>query len=179
MKSLYVTALLGAVMALGCSSRKVNFDYDQSADFSSFKTYAWHEGQQTIKEEDPLAHERVMNAVDREMSAKGFTKVSSNPDVYVTYNAEDNEQVRLDTTHMGYGYADDFYWGGGLGMGSSTTQVRTYTEGTLVVDIWDANKKQLVWRGTGTDTVSDNPESNARKIDGAIADLFKRYPPTS
>ena len=179
MKQLFNIALLGSVLALGCSSRKVNFDYDRSADFSSFKTYAWYDGQQSIKEEDPLGHQRVMDAVDQQMSAKGFSKASSNPDVYVTYNAEDNEQVRMDTTSMGYGYGGDWYWGGGMGMGmgSSTTQVRTYTQGTLIVDIWDAKKKQLVWRGVGSETVSNNPESNAKKIDGTVADMFKKYPP--
>jgi hypothetical protein len=177
MKQLFSIVLMGAALALGCSSRKVNFDYDKSADFSSFKTYAWHEGEQSIKEEDPLGHQRVMDAVDQQMSAKGFSKVSSNPDVYVTYNGEDNEQMRMDTTHMGYDYGGDWYWGGGMGMGSSTTQVRTYTEGTLIVDIWDAKKKQLVWRGTGSDIVSDKPDQNAKKIDKAVADMFKRYPP--
>jgi hypothetical protein len=176
MKNQLLFVLLVGLVALSCSAR-VNFDYDKSADFSSFETFAWHEGQQTIKEEDPLGHQRVMDAVDREMSAKGLRKVSSSPDVYVTYNAEDNEQVRMDTTHMDYGFGDDWYWGGGMGMGSSTTQVRTYLEGTLVVDIWDAKKKQLVWRGIGTETVSDNPESNAKKIDKVVADMFKRYPP--
>ena len=177
MKTLLNIALLGSVLALGCSSRKVSFDYNRGADFSSFKTYAWHEGEQSIKEKDPIGHQRVIDAVDRQMSAKGFRKVSSSQDVYVTYNGEDNEQVRMDTTHMDYGYPGDWYWGGGMGMGSSTTQVRTYTEGTLIVDIWDAKKKQLVWRGVGSDTVSDNPQSNAKKIDKVIADMFKRYPP--
>ena len=83
----------------------------------------------------------------------------------------------MDTTNMGYGYGGDWYWGGGMGMGSSTTNVRTYTRGALIVDIWDAKKKQLVWRGTGSEIVSDKPESNAKKIDGAVADMFKRYPP--
>ena len=40
-----------------------------------------------------------------------------------------------------------------------------------------AKKKQLVWRGTGSDIVSDKPEQNAKKIDKAVADMFKRYPP--
>jgi hypothetical protein len=171
--------LLVGVISLGCSSRSVNFDYDRSADFASYETYAWHEGEQSIQEEDPLGHQRVMDAVDQQMSAKGLSKVDSSPDVYVTYNAEDNEQIRMDTTYMDYGYGDDWYWddGMGMGMGSSTTQVRTYNQGTLVVDIWDAEKKQLVWRGVGTDTVSANPESNAKKINKVVADMFKRYPP--
>ncbi len=63
-------------------------------------------------------------------------------------------------------------------MGSSTTQVRTYQMGTLVVDLWDAQAKQLVWRGVASDTISDNPQQNEKKIDKAAEEMFKRYPPS-
>ncbi len=54
-----------------------------------------------------------MAAVDRQLGAKGFQKADSNPEVYVTYHGEEKEQTTLDTTHMGYGYAGDWYWDGG------------------------------------------------------------------
>ena len=55
------TAML--VLAIGCSSMKVNTDFDQEADFSSYKTYAWHESATNIKDTNPLAHERFVGAV--------------------------------------------------------------------------------------------------------------------
>ena len=176
MKRLAILLVVFAVMT-ACSSRKVNFDYDRQADFSKYQTYAWHEVDTSLKDEDPLAHSRVMSAVDRELSAKGFRRADSNPDVYVTYHGENDERMTLRTTSMGYGYGSDFYWGGG-GMGSSTTQVHTYQVGTLVVDLWDAQAKELVWRGVVSDTISDNPQQNETKIDKAAEEMFKRYPPS-
>ena len=181
MKTLWTVMIFGVLVTGACSSQKVDFDYARDADFSSFQTYGWHEDDTSLREENMLAHERVIAAVDGQMSAKGFRKADSNPDVYVTYRSEDEENMRLDTTDMGYGYGPGWGWGdyydGGMGMGSSTTQVRTYTVGTLVVDIWDAERKALVWRGIASDTVSDNPQSNAKKIDSAVAKMFEQYPP--
>jgi hypothetical protein len=48
---------------------------------------------------------------------------------------------------------------------------------TLVVDIWDARTKQLLWRATATDTVSENPEKNEKKLKKAMEKMFKKYPP--
>ncbi len=165
-------------LAAGCSSMKINNDYDQQADFSSFKTYSWYETDSDLKENYPLAHQRLVQAVDTQMAAKGFSKVVTNPDAYVTYHTDDNQQVRIDSTSFGYGYGPGWRWGGGVGMGSTTSTVRSYTVGTLIVDIWDARQKRLAWRGIASDTVSDNPGSNEKKIKSAAEKMFKNYPPT-
>jgi hypothetical protein len=67
---------------------------------------------------------------------------------------------------------------GGMGMGTSTTNVRTYTQGTLIVDIWDAKAKELIWRGVASDTLSEDPQKNVEKGSKALAKMFKFYPPT-
>jgi len=177
-RQLFVAMAFGVLVLAGCSSQKVNFDYDRQADFSKYTTYDWYEGDHTIAEEDPFAHQRFVAAVDRELAAAGFQKASSNPDVYITYHADDEENTVIDTNHFDYGYGDSWYWGGGMGMGSSTNTVRTYTTGTLVLDMWDASTKKLVWRGVASDTVSDDPAKNAKKIDQVAKKLFESYPPS-
>jgi Domain of unknown function (DUF4136) len=62
-------------------------------------------------------------------------------------------------------------------MGGTTTTVNKYIVGTIVVDLYDRELKQLVWRGTATDTASDKPEKNAKKISKSMEKLFKKYPP--
>ena len=179
----FAAALLGAAIVAGCSSQTVDFDYAKEADFSAYKTYAWQQQDTSLQEEDALAHERVVSSVERQLAAKGFQKASGTPDVYVTYHSDDKENTTLSTTDMGYGYGPGWGWGGfyggGMGMGSSTTQVRTYSTGTLVVDIWDAREKALVWRGIASDTVSDNPQKNAEKIASAVNKMFEKYPPSA
>ncbi len=74
---------------------------------------------------------------------------------------------------MGYGYGDDFYYGGGMSMGSSTSRVITYDQGTLIIDIWDANEEKLVWRGTSTDTIADNTKKMEKRLNKMLDKLVK------
>ena len=76
----------------------------------------------------------------------------------------------------GYGWRG---WGGAGGMGSATTTTSEYTVGTLVVDIFDAKSKALMFRGTATDELSDKAEKNAKKLAKASDKMFKEFPPGS
>ncbi len=172
------TALVSVVT--GCSSMSVNHDYDRQADFASYSTYQWRDSDANVKDTDPLAHDRFINAVNGQLRTHGMSEVTSSPDVFVTYNAEESEEMSLDTTYMGggWGYGPGWGWGRGYGaMGSSTTSVRKYNVGTVVLDMWDAKEKRLVWRGVVSDAVSDNPQNNAKKITKAAQQLFKGFPP--
>jgi len=159
---------------IGCDL-KTTVDYDREADFSAIKSYAWA-GRQHPEVSD-LTHKKILSSVDDQLAFKGLKKVESDPDVYVTYHGDDNERTVVDTTHHGYGYGAGWYgWGYG-GMSTSTSHVRTYTEGTLIVDIYDAAKKELIWRGTVTGTVSENPQKNEKNINKGVAKVFKKFPP--
>ena len=178
-----LACLLLVLGLAGCSSMTVNHDWAREADFSKYKTFQYKATEGNIADSNPLGDQRLVAGIKREMTAKGFTEASSNPDVYVTYHGEDKEGISLDTTHMGYGgygYGPGWGWGryGGMGMGTSTTNVRTYTQGTLIVDIWDAKAKELVWRGVASDTLSEDPQKNVEKGSKALAKMFKFYPPT-
>lgn len=167
------------VLTVGCSSMKVNTDFDRQADFSSYKTYAWRDSATSLKDKDPLGHERIVKAVDGELQTHGFQIASQDPDIVVTYHSSSDQQTTLNTDYMGggWGFGPGWRWGGGLGMTSSTTTVQHYDVGTVVLDMWDAKLKRLVWRGTASDTVSDDPRKNAQKITQAARKLFEGYPP--
>ena len=73
-------------------------------------------------------------------------------------------------------------WGSGWGGWSSasvTGQTSTIAVGTLLIDLYDPARKQLVWRGDGTETIDlkKNPDKNYRNLQKAMAKLFKNYPP--
>jgi len=48
--------------------------------------------------------------------------------------------------------------------------------GTLVVDIYDANGKQMIWRGISQDTLSTKGSKNEKEMNKAIEKMFKQYP---
>ena len=77
---------------------------------------------------------------------------------------------------MGYGFGAGWRLGG-MGMGgTSTTTEQDYQVGTLVVDLWDPSSKQLVFRGTASQTISDNPQKSTERINKAMAQIFEKYP---
>lgn len=162
-------------LLVGCSTMKVVTDYSESADFSRFNTFQYKETDMTIADTNPLAHRRIVNAIRQEMMATGLAEVESDPDVYVTYYGKVNEQIILHPYTMGYRHGS--HWRSGVG--HPTTIATTYLRGTLVIDIWEAEQKELVWRGVVSDAVSENPDRNTARINRGISRVFQKFPPAS
>jgi len=184
MKSRLLLALILILAVPPAFASKVFIDHDQNYDFSSIKTFAWAPTPDTsVEDTNPLMHSRIVNAIEHYITMGGTQEVTENPDVYVTYHTSSKEEMQLNTSSFGYGYPGGWGWGGygygagwgGAGMSSSTTSVSTYEVGTLVVDVWDADAKELVWRGTATNIyLSDNPDKMMKKIDKALAKIVKK-----
>jgi hypothetical protein len=73
-------------------------------------------------------------------------------------------------------FGGGWYWSG-FGDGIATTTVSTTPIGTLVIDIFDAPSKKLIWRGKATETLSDKPDKNEKKLEKAVEEMFKNFPP--
>jgi hypothetical protein len=159
-------ALLAPFPAL---AQNVTVDWDRNVhNFSSFKTYAWKKPVRSTT--NPLMDERIVTAINNQMTAKGLQQIESNPDVFVTYGA--GVRPEKSAIVMGTGR---FRMGGGMG----TINQNISNEGTLVVDISDAGTGKLLWRGAAADTISEKPDKNAKKIEKAVEKMFKKYPPAN
>ena len=158
-------------------AQKVSYDYNKAANFAAFKTYAHKDG---TKVGQPLIDERIVNAIDTEMAAKGLTKTEANPDLFVVYHIAFDKQKDISTYSSGHagGYGP-YGWGWGGGMSTTTTQVRDILVGTLVIDIADAKAGQVAWRGMGVKEINTTakPEKRDKNISEAVAKIFKNYPP--
>jgi hypothetical protein len=174
-----LTALAVVLAPALLLAQKTSYDYDKSADFASFKTYAHKDG---TKVGQPLIDERIVNGIEAELAKKGLTKVEANPDVFVVYHVAFDKQKDISTFSSGYGGGYGPYgwgYGGGWGGGTTTTQVRDILVGTLVVDVADAKKNAMVWRGMGVKEVNTQakPEKRDKSIAKALEKIFKNYPP--
>ena len=175
MKRVFALAILGLLISSAAVAQKINVDWDRQANFSQYHTYMWQKSPHPGK---GFWDERIVNAVDQQLQAKGLTKVDSNPDLWVVYSNSIHDQKEV----VGTGYNYGPYWGwGAWGMGPTTTTYNTFVTrlGTLVVEISDVKEKGLLWRGSATDTISDNSNKNIKTLDKAVGKLFKNYPPTS
>jgi hypothetical protein len=149
---------------------KVTTDYDHKTDFSQYKTYSW----MSVKAGDPLWSERIMDAVNEELSAKGLINREDGGDASVSAFASTRAQPRLETFYTGFG--GGWFWRG-FGDGYAYTTIDRIPIGTLVVDIFDTPTKKLIWRGTASDALSDKPDSNEKKLEKAVAEMFRHFPP--
>jgi hypothetical protein len=159
----------------GCPSQNVHTDYDHKTDFASFHSYSWG----PVKTSNPLNVQRIRDAINPDLQAIGWRLMPTGGDVTVTAVGSSHDIKEYDTFYNGLG-GEGYYWGGFGGFGStgmSTTTVQHYKVGTLVLDMYNAKTKHLVWRGTATSGISNNPNDNQQRFDKASDPLLKNFPP--
>lgn len=157
------------LIAAALFGEQVKTDYDRSANFTQFKTYSW----EAVKTQNPLWTDRIKAAVNAALTAKGLTPVESGGDVAIVAMDITKNHRTLNTFYDNFG--GGWRWGGGFG--DSTTSIDNYKVGTLVVDLFDAHNKQLVWRGSASDTLSDKSSKNIKNLDKGVDKMFDHFPP--
>jgi hypothetical protein len=162
----------------GCSSLSVKYDYDQDANWAKYRTYGWMENPQRNTDptgplaDTPLLRQRIQNSVNLVMADRRITS-SNDPDLLVIYHIGSQEKIQV--TDWGYRYSD-YYWG----YGGRQIDVYQFTEGSLVIDLVDAETQNLVWRGTGTgvvDQAQKSPEEMQDRANNVINKIMKSFPP--
>lgn len=162
-----------ALLVAAAAWASITTDYDHNVNFINFKTYSWGK----LETGNSIWDERTKSAVDSALAAKGWTQVPSGGDVLVNAFGKTHPEYTMNTFYDGFG--GGWRWRGFGGFGEATTTIDTYKVGTLVVDMFDPNTKNLIWRGVATDTLSNNPEKNTKKLDGEVHKMFEHFPPTS
>lgn len=172
-----VFVLMGMMLLFAgkLSAQQVKTDYDRNANFGQYKTYSWEQ----VKTKDALDVDRIKTAVNAALSAKGWTMVDSGGDVSVIAMEMTHNQQTLNTFYDGFGGGWGWRRFGGGGFGEATTTTETYKVGTVVVDLFDTKTKQLIWRGTSSDTLSNNSDKNIKNLDKGVEKMFKHFPPGS
>jgi hypothetical protein len=181
---LILPSVLFTILFLSVSAfaQDVSFNFDQTVDFTKYKTYHW-EKHPNSKDLDDLMMSQLGAALDAELAKKGLTKkTDGTSDLAIVYQVAVKQEKELSTFSTGYSTGPG--WGGGYGgfyggTSSSTTSVYTITTGTLALDMYDAASKKLVWRGIATKTVDVNakPEKRQKNMAKGAEKLFKKYPP--
>lgn len=183
----------------------IHYNYDRSANFQSYKTYQWVEipsspakvalpagapkfrgapdlpalpdlpappnfsdGAPARASDDQLINQDIKRAVDEQLAQKGLTKVEKNADLQVAFHAALHEEKSINL------FGDRW-----MGMGSVQGQTSTISTGTLVVELYDPARKQLIWRGDASKAldIKKDPNKNYKNLQKAMEKLFKNYPP--
>ena len=162
-------------------AQDVRYNFDKNGDFSQYKTYKWVVMKDATKIDD-LRDRQIKDAVDAELAKKGLTKTDAETaDLYIGYQAGIGTEKQYTSFDSGWGYGPGWYGGGwyGGGGGMTTGQTSTIYVGQLAVDMYDAKKHELAWRGVASKTIDPKakPEKQQKNLAKAVAKLLKNYPP--
>ena len=167
--TLAVMAIL-AILGTPAAAQDVTYDFDKSADFSSLRTYQWVPGTNLV---DEFNHRRIVEAVDAQLQSKGLRPAGAGeqPDVLVAYYAGVRNEVEINGT-AGYRVG---------GPRPVSARVEEVPVGTLIVNIFNAKTRGVLWRGVATKEidVKANPEKREKNITKTTAKLFRHYPPST
>jgi len=170
-KHLFIAVLVAATALAACNPIYVNQDYDDEADFASYKTYAWVDSpfaETDPKKQNTLLEKRIRGWADEELAKKGMQRVEENPDLTINFVGDADEATEIRTT------------GTGMGLDRNTRAVH-YEDGMVMIDMMDSGTKKLVWRGIAELTLSENPttEEIDKRAHDAIRMILDQYPPKS
>jgi len=171
----YVIIALTAVAFLGvtsCSPFQIQSDYAQTANFSTYKTYKLRIDDLKLNDIDK---DRVLNELSKQLQSKGLQS-GDNPDLIVNIKANHKKVTDVQTS---YPYGGMYGWGGpwGWGVGMNQTWSSTYNQGSLIIDIIDAQSQKLVWQGIGKGISVDSSKKKQKQIPEIVSEIMANYPP--
>jgi hypothetical protein len=173
-------SLLGLLAMTGCASGPtIRSNADPSVDFTRFQTFNFmqplstdREGYQTFISRDLIA------ATERELVGLGLKRTESSPDLLVNFSANLDQRLRVTQTPQSSAGAFGAHRRGFYNTWPSyRTDVQQYTKGTLVVDVIDASRMQLVWDGVAVHRITQSRADNIGPvIDQAMREMFAQFP---
>jgi Domain of unknown function (DUF4136) len=170
-------ALAFAVSPL--TAHRVRIDFDHRGNFSQYKTYRWVQPAVSRPPQElfpnQLMRERIVGFIEEALAARHLTRVQTGGDMLVSYNVNVSEQQQFTTFTNGFGPGWGWGWDGGTAI--STTVPQVILTGTLVVNLTDAHKQQLLFQGVSSQTLSSRPARNTKRLAKAVNEIFEKYPP--
>jgi hypothetical protein len=163
--------------AVACSSLKVGYDYDSTANFNGYHTYDWVADKQEVtgdkRLDNSLLDGRIRTTIGTQLRVKGYTtSLNKQPDFYVAYHLGIKDMMKGSSTQD---YIGDY----AHGTFTTISDIQPYKEGTLLIDIVDAASQQLVWRGSALTEVDAgmSPEDRNDRINKIVHAMLAHFPP--
>jgi hypothetical protein len=178
------TWIAALVLLAGCATTlTARSDYDRSKDFSGLRSYAWITDDPIVTPPgeaspvSPLNRRRIVEAVDAALLRKGYTRAvgPDTADFIVSYTVGARDRITVDAWPAPYRGWGSWRW---PYAGRRDVDVRSYTEGTLAIDIFDGPSRAPLWHGWATRRITerDIAEADAR-IREAVDIIVAQFPP--
>jgi hypothetical protein len=148
-------------------AQKIDVEFDDSADFARYKTFHIVEGQLNAKAaalNSDLTRRRIENEIRKRLVEKGLMEAAAKPDLNVRFTLGSARRKEVEA-----------YPAGWRGLGTRRVRV-AYTEGTLVINLRDTSRKELVWQSIAVEDKND-PSQISAHLDDMVRKSIEKYPP--
>jgi len=180
-------ALLALLAASACATPIQGYhEQDPDADFAKFTSFVWI-GEGELRQTEPgvvaqeirispIIEKHLRRAVERELIGKGYElrEQAGADTVAVSFSVSARQEMQVDSypVHAGYGYPRH------AGGWHATTEVRTYTRGTLALTVFDGGTKLAIWHGWASKRMYEGTDQETRQatIDEAVAAILADLP---
>ncbi|MBR9914129.1 MAG: DUF4136 domain-containing protein [Algicola sp.] len=171
MRILY--SLLVCVLLTSCASIRVNYDYETTADFTTYKTYNYYSNVNTGLSE--LDNKRLFLALDEGLQARGY-QLSDMPDFFIDIKTAEFQQQSGNTVGMGVGGTGRNV-GGGISIGLPVGQTKMGRE--IVFEFVDENGIGLFWQAISESNYNPNasPEKREAQFKAIVSKVLEGFPP--
>jgi len=175
-----VLIALGALALCGCASIKTGTDVDAATDFSRYRTASWMLDSILVAPESetisPLMNDRIRNAVAAQLARRGIQVIEDEARADLIIAAVIGAREKIDPSYYPGFHAANPVWCGPRCYDISFS-TRTYTEGTLSIDLFDRRAGHPVWHGWAKKTITkadrDDPKQS---VERALEQLFEGFP---
>ena len=174
-KPLITALILLVVGTVAATKMKAYVGYDKNVDLGSFKTFDYRDSlAASVVDKAPPVHEMIKLLIIEKLQNGGMEWVEEDPDVLVTYHTEADQAMKMNVTLHSYSYSAGWWWSPLWGSGMD---VSSWSQGTLVVDIWNPKTEEIVWRGAVVGVIPENPSAaKAQKtIEKALSLMSKEF----
>lgn len=197
MKQTFFILIAITLIASGCGTySKVYSDYDRSADFTQYKTFAWlPDKADTVNTpyNNEIIRNNIRNYFGQCMSDRGYSFNAEAPDVLLQLTITNAKKERVVTTYPSSYYYRPYYYGSyyyhpyslgyyyryypsySFGGGFSSTQKVEYVNGAITLNFIDRKSSKLIWTGTAEGDIYD-PSVIERDLHPAIHNIIEQYP---
>jgi len=165
----------------GCAS--VRSDYDRSASFANFHTYAIMP--RPHQDDSPILVTRIQEAITRELGRRGFRPAvdAGSADFVVDFSLGYKERTDLKSYPdpygtLNWGWGSDGGWWGGPYWNPNEIDLHQYRDGTLSIDVFDGHIHKPIWHGWRRKPLSRKElDRSADPIRATVRSILAKFPP--
>ena len=185
MRSIFCLSMLAIALASCQTGIQGHYEINARAPFDTYTSFAWISAEPLVRPQigvasgqniriSPIMEQSIREAVDWRLLQKGYAK-RTNPesaDLVVSFSVGARERIQVTSSPARAGYRYGAYTGGWQ------SDVRSYTEGILSIDVFDRQAKQAVWHGWATKRLSRTMDQEKRTalIKEAVDAVLESFP---